>query len=210
MYGAFHPVNIPFPWHTRTCHVVRNLGASMPHWYEVYDSDEVLLVTRRQFIWLCMFSVVLAFVFALGMLFVVGRPTPMYGLASVLIMIGGVGTVYLIRQFNQLRQVVWCVKLSDRRIEGYNYVRQRMRMDWTCIRRIELTRKSVQVIGNLGRTLDVVHRFPDFVALSHRIVEYAEFYEIPVMIEGRPWQELDVHMVYPFIEGDEASLGDPS
>jgi hypothetical protein len=176
----------------------------MSNWFEVYDSDEVLLVTRKKLAKLYAVVMPVSLLMLMAVLFVIARPLPIFLLGGVILAAIVTLNLWMVRQIHQLRQVVWCVKLSDRRVAGYNYARQHTELDWTWVRRVELTSQSILLIGKLGQTLEVPHRFADFSSLSHRIVEYAEFYGVPVYVDGRPWDELDVHSVYPFIEGDEA------
>lgn len=177
----------------------------MSNWYEVYDSDVVLLATRKRFAKLCITSAVATVLTLALLVYLLARPEPyvFMSLGTVSVWLGF--GLWAIRRFHKLRRVVWCIKVSDRRVEGYNFARRRIYMDWTRIRRIDLTSNSIQVVGQFGQILDARHRFPDFTELSHRLVAHAEFYDVPVYIEGRPWQEVDVHDLYPYIEGDEPS-----
>jgi hypothetical protein len=127
-------------------------------------------------------------------------------LAGVLIVASGLLAARLLaRRFGRLRRIVWCVKISDRRIEGYGYNRRKIAFDWLQVHRVELTEAGLTVVGPDSQCIDVPHLFPDFAELSHRIVGHAEFYGVPIFIDGRPWQSLDVYALFPFLADDSSS-----
>ena len=117
-----------------------------------------------------------------------------FGIALWAAVIGGCAI-----RLRRLRRVVWCVKLSDREVVGYDYARRRMRIDWIDAERLELGEHGLAVVGPSPCVLEVPHLFPEFATLSHRMVRYAEFYEIPIFVGGQPWQQLDVYHLYPFL-----------
>lgn len=177
----------------------------MPNWFEVFDNEQVQLLTRRQAakltgicvgIFAC--SVVL---FALGHL----SRLPL-SVAFFLVGVGWIGSVaWLLNRFKQLHKIVWCVKISSRFVAGYDYARRKTALDWTVVERVELDQEGLTVVGPSLNYLQIPHLFTDFATLSHRIVQYAEFYEIPVLINGQLWEEIDVYSLFPFLTDNPSS-----
>jgi hypothetical protein len=175
----------------------------MVDWYEVYDNEQVQLKTRRQVSRLLGVLLVAVGV-SIAILPIVAVHTQSMaaaaGAAGVLVM--GAGLWVGVRTL-RLRCVVWCIKLSFARIVGYDYARRKSVLDWSEVERIELGIDGIAISARPGksgpRMLKVPHLFPDFAKLSHRLVEYAEAHHVPVCIDGRPWQLLDVAALYPFI-----------
>ena len=177
----------------------------MSHWYEVFDDEQVQFVTRKQVATLSFFF--FASVALTGAAFAIGQwdnlPTALTGgfiLLAWLVMIR-----WASRRLRSLRRIMWCLKLSDRRLVGYDYARRKTSLDWTHVERVELVRKGLRIYGPPPCYLEIPTLFPDFATLSHRIVSYAEFYEVPVFVDGQPWQSLDVYALYPFLLDDASS-----
>jgi hypothetical protein len=176
----------------------------MPDWYEVYDDEQVQLRTRQRVGWLST-AAVAALAVGLGSLplAVLFAPAPILAAAAIL---GGILAALSVLgwQVNRLRRVVWCLKLSVHRVVGYDYARRKTELPWPSVERVEVDGGGLLLVGvppPSGPTpaLRVSHLFPDYPTLSHRVVEYAEAHGVPVCIEGRPWQLLDVRVLYPFL-----------
>jgi hypothetical protein len=176
----------------------------MAEWYEVFDNEQVQLETRKRVARLVGVLVVLATA-ALGL-----APVLAHVFDSALIAAGLTGglllglVVWASRVFVQLRSVMWCVKLSVHRVVGYDYARRKSVLPWTDVERVELDDDGLLIAGapregRPGRVLRIPFLFPDFAQLSHRVVEYAEAHGLPVCVDGRPWQFLDLPTVYPFM-----------
>lgn len=182
----------------------------MPDWYEVFDNEQVQFATRQR---VARLVVILAA--SLGL--VVGLvPVMAFYLPSTLLAIGLGGSVLLAisvwasRAFLRLRSVVWCVKLSVHRVVGYDYARRKSTIPWTRVERVDLDAQGLVISeapheGVPGRVLRIPHLFPDYAALSHRVVEYAEAHGLPVCVGGRPWQFLDLPTIYPFMSDVEVA-----
>ncbi|MEM1044005.1 MAG: hypothetical protein AAGI91_15435 [Bacteroidota bacterium] len=176
----------------------------MADWYEVFDNEQVQFDTRK---WVGR----LAGALVVGFGAVIGlTPLLLLWLPSVLLVIGLVSALLTAMvvgasyAFLRLRSVVWCVKLSVHRVVGYDYARRRTVLSWDEIERVELDANSLSIVASPtekrpGRVLRVPHVFADFARLSHRTVEYAESHSLPVCVEGRPWQLLDLEALYPFL-----------
>jgi len=125
---------------------------------------------------------------------------------------------WILQRFGKLRRLVWCIKLSDRHVVGYDYARRKTTLDWLKIERIVLASKGLVIDGpqpvttdgrfTPGASIEIPHLFPDFATLSHRIFEYASLYDIPVFIDGQPWEQLDIYNVFPFLQ-DSPSTSEP-
>jgi len=176
----------------------------MAEWYEVFDNEQVQFETRKRVARLAGILTVLVAA-ALGLVPVLAQV-----LSSTLLAIGLAGglllgtLVWSSRAFIRLRSVMWCVKLSVHRVVGYDYARRKAVLPWTEVERVELDNEGLLIVGapreaRTGRMLRIPYLFPDFPRLSHRVVEYAEAHGLPVCIDGRPWQFLDIRTVYPFM-----------
>lgn len=174
----------------------------MSNWYEVFDNEEVQLVTRNRMIKLIR---VLVVAFAVSVTFILTTSAQPVTRVLTVLVLGCVWfnvSFWIIRKLNQIRRVMWCLKLSDRRIVGYDYARRKTVLDWIHVGRVEVTDQSIMVVGTENTYLEIPHLFPDFSTISHRIVEYAEFYHVPVYINGVPWDQVDVHRLYPSLTDD--------
>ncbi len=176
----------------------------MADWYEVFDNEEVQLDTRKH-VGRLAGALVVGFGAILGLTPLLLLWVPSLVLVTTLVSgslaVMVVGASYA---FLRLRSVVWCVKLSVHRVVGYDYARRKTVLSWAEIERVELDKTSLSIVaapkdGRPSRVLRVPHVFPDFAHLSHRTVEYAEAHGLPVCVEGRPWQLLDVGRLYPFL-----------
>jgi hypothetical protein len=188
----------------------------MSDWYEVFDNEQVQFDTRKRVARLVGVLVVLLGTIAgtipLILLYV---PFPVLALGLVAFAVMGL-LAWASRAFLRLRSVVWCVKLSVHRVVGYDYARRKSVLSWTEVERVELDPAGLVIAqapteGRPGRVLRIPHLFPDFPRLSHRVVEYAEAHGLPVCVDGRPWQLLDLSALYPFMaECAIAGSVDPS
>ncbi len=179
----------------------------MPHWYEVFDNEEVQRLSRKRAAALIALATTL-FVGTLTLLVMnregVVSTTP----AGTLITSSWLAAAWWItRRLRRLRRLVWCVKLSDNRIEGYDYTRRKTVFEWREVERLELTRHGLVVIGPDECSLEIPHLFPEYALLSHRVVQYADAYGIPIFVNGRPWEDLDVYALFPFLEADSSTRG---
>lgn len=188
----------------------------MSDWYEVFDNEQVQFDTRRRVARLVgVLVVVLGTIAGAIPLILLYVPFPVLALGLVGLAVAGL-LGWASRAFLRLRSVVWCVKLSVHRVVGYDYARRKSVLAWTEVERVELDAAGLVIAqapteGRPGRVLRIPHLFPDFPRLSHRVVEYAEAHSLPVCVDGRPWQLLDLSALYPFMaECAIAGSVDPS
>ena len=130
-------------------------------------------------------------------------PLPLVGGVLVVMWLGTVR--WMANRMRRLRRLVWCIKLSEERIVGYDYTRRKAIMDWSRVQRVELTGEGLLLVGPELFAFEIPHLFPDFSVLSHRVVHYAEMNGVPVFIDGQPWQQLDVHQLFPFLAEDSST-----
>lgn len=179
----------------------------MQSWYEVFDNVQVQLMTRRQAAKLTALAAA-AVGLSVSLLLLPQLAAVPFSLVVVVVLAGWVATfVWCARRYRRLRCVVWCVKLSDREIVGYDFARRKTRVDWLDVERVELEKTGLQVVGPDPFRLEISHVFPDFAQLSHRIIHYADFYDIPIHVDGGPWQLLDVYDLFPFLAPTDAARG---
>lgn len=171
----------------------------MSHWYEVFDNEDVQEQAHKQAAHLTVVAatVVLATLVGAALGSEDYLPLPLVGGALAATWLGTAH--WIANRMRKLRRLVWCLKLSDERIVGYDYTRRKVVMDWNRVRRIELTGDGLLVIGPDLFAFEIPHLFPDFADLSHRVVYHAERHHIPVFIDERPWQEVDVYHLFPFL-----------
>ena len=171
----------------------------MSAWYQVFDNVNIQLVTRKQATQLSgLFTAAFGLTFlGIVLVFEAGFPLVLLGIFLPTVWIGVIWLgVYRLRI---LRHTVWCIKLSDREVVGYDYSRRKIKLDWIYVERIEITKKGMLIVGPVPCSLVVPHLFPDFAELSHLVLHYADFYEIPIFVNGEPWQQLDIFDLYPFL-----------
>lgn len=179
----------------------------MSRWYEVFDNEEVQRLARNRRMLLVRGLALVSILTLLLLGYAIGHPAavPVTSLIVAGLWVGA--CLWWIRTDEHLRRIVWCVKISDRHIVGYDYARRKTEIDWVHVRTVRLTPSGLNVESRNGPVIEIPHLFPDFSVLSHRIVEYAELYGAPVCVDRVPWQHIDVHELYPYIEGDETVGG---
>jgi len=179
----------------------RGLGM---HWQEVYDDELVLASIRRRARNHVVALVVCVCVSGIAAATLLSTVWPSPLVAFVLILTWSACGLYAIRRYDRLSRVVWCVRLSATAVTGFNYDRRKTRLTWPTIDVVEIGEAGLELqSGTRGLIIPV--DFPDFSALSHRILELCEPYGVPVFVHGRPWQELDVYKVFPFLAENRAS-----
>ncbi|WP_456426752.1 hypothetical protein [Rhodocaloribacter sp.] len=179
----------------------------MPHWYEVFDNEEVQRLSRKRAAALIALAMTLVAV-TLTLLAMSREGVVPTAPAGVLITSSWLGTAWWItRRLRRLRRLVWCVKLSENRIVGYDYTRSKTTLDWRQVERLELTQDGLVVVGPDECSLEIPHLFPEYAILSHRIVRYADAHGIPIFVNGRPWEDLDVYALFPFLEAGSSTKG---
>lgn len=177
----------------------------MSYWYEVFDNEQVQFATRKQAATITAVLAAMAGVSVAGIAFM-STATVHPVITVVSLIIGWMLTIkWAYRRLQRVRRVMWCVKISDRRIVGYDYSRRQTVLDWMQVKTVELTDTGLVVKGLDNQSLEITHLFPEFAELSHRVAFYADIYDIPVFVDGLPWQNIDVYDVFPFL--DDASYG---
>lgn len=174
-------------------------------WYDVYDNVEVQLLTRRQAAAVTgIVTVVLAVSAAclsLGLAGVLSLPLAVF----VALLVGSAFIWWFVRRIRRLRRIVWCVKISREEVVGYDYGRRKRALEWSKVERVEVDDGSLTIVGPQPVSLEITHLFADFHCVSHRIVHFADRHAIPIFVHGKPWQQIDVYAVYPFLSRDESS-----
>ncbi|SRR5690606_1197040 len=173
-------------------------------WYDVYDNIEVQLVTRKKAAALTGAAIVVlagaVLMIAWGLIQrLPSIPVLVLGLASA----GGF-LWWFTRRIGRLRRIVWCVKLSREEIVGYDYARRRRSIPWRKVERVDIGDSGMTIVGPQPLLLEIAHVFREYPQVSHRVIHYADRYGIPVFINGRPWQHIDVYELFPFLEDDSS------
>ncbi len=177
----------------------------MSAWYEVYDNVDVQLMARKRA------ATMTAVVTLVIMFSITGLAVGLEGSLPLLVVVPLIGGAWLafawwsVLRYRSLRRLVWCIKLSDAEIVGYDYARHKSEVDWRSVVRVEIADSALLIVGSGQVALEISHLFADYADLSHCVVNYAERYGIPVHVDGRPWQQIDVYDVFPFLTADTPS-----
>jgi hypothetical protein len=171
---------------------------TMSAWSEVFDDVEGQRRVRQQIAGQTAGLVLLLALAAAALLYAraVHAPPPVQ--AGVLA-VATVGLGAVLRRLRQLRRAVWCVHVSAEAVVAYDGAGRRVALEWCEVEGVQLHAHGLTVAGPPGRSFDVPHPFPAFAALSHCLVANAEGFGVPVLVGARPWQELDVYALYPFL-----------
>ncbi|NBC17720.1 MAG: hypothetical protein GVY18_10445 [Bacteroidetes bacterium] len=174
--------------------------------YEVFDNDEVHLRTRQQAAHLtdtAAFAVGLTLgVMALGGMQLIS----LLAAGGLIVAIWAGATTWIVVRRRQLQRVAWCVKLSDRQVVSYDYRRKPTTLDWDAVAHVDLDEDGLVLIGPEGPLVSIPALFPEFASLSHAIVRQAEAHDVTIMIDGCPWQQLNIYSLFPFL-ADDSSAG---
>lgn len=178
--------------------------------YEVFDADEVQFNTRQKVTRLSgvVVAAVALTVLTVGMAQSDAVPLPAVGVAVFSIWLAAVW--WISRRLRRLRRVVWCVKLSDGHVVGYDYARRTVSLEWQQVQRVEITDADLRIVGSQACAIYIPSIFPAFAALSHQAVAHAEQHGVPVYLHGRPYEDLDVYALFPFLADDLASRREKS
>lgn len=169
----------------------------MPPRPAVFDADEVQFRMRRRAVRLIRLAAATA-ALTLLLVFLADAGAVAAPVAGVLVCLAWVATVgWTARERRRLRQVVWCLKLSGEGVEGYDYARRRLRLRWEQVRRVELVSGGLRVVGPRPCALDVPMLFPEYVELGHQVAAHAEGRAIPLCIDGRPYEQMDLYSAFP-------------
>jgi hypothetical protein len=179
----------------------------MAAWYEVYDDQDALLDARRRVQRLTRAYGLATLALAVGApLAVLHLPQgPWLAAGAALGLLGG--GLYLLHALRTLHAVTWCIRLS---FHGFvaDFGQRRTAMRWSNVARVEVDDEGLLVVGTdeggAALRLRLPSSFPRYAQLSHRLVEYAEAHRRPIFVDGRPWQLLDLQVLYPFL-GDAVS-----
>ncbi|NNE69502.1 MAG: hypothetical protein HKN29_03965 [Rhodothermales bacterium] len=171
----------------------------MSHWYQVFDDEHVNRVTRAAARRHALGAAALGlFSGAVLVASVMGA----YSIFPAVLVVAGAwgwAGAALYRYWSRIRRQVWCVKISDREVVGYDYRRKRIRIDWIAASSVDVRRDGLLITADNERRLEVPAGFPEFTALSQAVVEQAEFYVVPILIDGAPLNQVELDALFPFL-----------
>lgn len=171
-------------------------------WYDVYDNVEVQLLTRRLAAGSTAIVTIGLMLICAVVAFAIDGQLPASAAAGTVLMTCVVLGYWIYARIQRLRRIVWCIKFSRKHVVGYDYARRRILIPWKEVQRIELGDDSLTIVGKHPLALTVTHHFADYPQVSHRVVHYADRFEIPLFVNGTPWQQLDIYDVFPFLSDD--------
>lgn len=177
----------------------------MPSVNEVYDDEEVQRSARSQLSRLTGVTSAAVALTLLGITAIAAEtlPLPLVVVSLIVLWLGV--ALWTLWHLRRLRRRVWCVRLTDEGIEGYDYARRKLTLAWDHVRRIDVTDDGLTVIGGGPAHFEVPNAFHDYPGLSHRLVHHAEGHHIPLYVDGRPWQQLDVYHLFPMLTDEPFS-----
>ncbi len=174
-------------------------------WYNVYDNVEVQRVTRKQAAAATAIVTVFGAAGLAAVVLGIDGPLPLWVGLGAAVAAWAALTVWMLRRYQRLRRIVWCIKFSDAEVVGYDYARRRITIPWVKVERLEIGGDSLTIVGPQPASLEITHLFAEFAQVSHCIMRYAERHGVPVFVDGRPWQQLDVYDLFPFLSEDASS-----
>lgn len=108
---------------------------------------------------------------------------------------------YVMHRLGRLHARVWRVDLSARRLVAHDAGGHHTSLSWAALDQVDVCDEGLVLSGRaadgLRVRLHVAGTLPEFAALSHRTVEYAEAFRRPVCVDGKPWEALDLDAIYP-------------
>lgn len=105
----------------------------------------------------------------------------------------------------QLSRTVWCVKVLPDSIVAYDCSCRKTTLAWQNIQRVNVTDDALWIGLSPTRSIALSTSFNDFTDLSHHITRHAEAHGIPVCLDGRPVEDLDVYALCPFLSDDSSA-----
>ena len=171
----------------------------MSRWYQVFDDERVNLVTRSAARRHAAGAVALGLVSGVALFASFVSPVSTYAVVTAVTGLWGWAGAALFRTWTRLRRQVWCLKISDREVVGYDYRRHRIRIDWIDAVGVDVNKRGLAIVAADDRRLEVPVRFPSYTDLCHVVLEHAEFYEVPVLIDGAPLASVAARDVFPFL-----------
>lgn len=165
-----------------------------PH---IFDSELVQSTVRERIAQYYSYGII-AIGASLGLLYIASLPgvntVVVLSVTSLLWLLGG---RVVASNISELRNIVWCVKISERGVVGYDYARTRRAVDWEDIDRINLTEDGIQVLSVHAQPLQVPHMFADYHDISHMLMDESEYRGIPLFVNGYPWHQATVYQLIP-------------
>ncbi|MEX0821705.1 MAG: hypothetical protein WD021_06135 [Rhodothermales bacterium] len=174
-------------------------------WYDVYENVDVQRITRSKAAGVTGLVAVVLLVGVIPITLGLEGTIPLWVAVPFALGIWTAYAAWWIRRLEQLRRVVWCVKISREEIAGYDYARRRIIIPWPDVERVEIGESDLTIYGPPATSLEITHLFEDFPEVSHRVIENARRHDLPVFVNGKPWQQLDVYEVFPFLSSDASS-----
>lgn len=182
----------------------------MADWSQVYDDDLALDDARSRVRRLVIGFALLsgALVSAAPLATVVGgaQAHVMAAACGVLLTVSAVVvTVRLAREHRR----IWRVELSVHHAVGHDAVGRRRALPWSGVEAVDVTAGGIVISGldeggHRARLLAPIG-MPDYTALAHRAVEYAEAHGRAVWVDGEPVDAIDLALLDPSLRPTKAA-----
>jgi hypothetical protein len=105
-------------------------------------------------------------------------------------------------QHRRLCRTVWCVKVSEENIVGYDCARRKTTLKWDALQRVDVTDHALVLVRSPYCFFEISTAFFDYPTLSHSILAHAERHDVALCLDGRPLDAIDVYALYPFLTGE--------
>lgn len=165
---------------------------------ETYDCQAIRYYTRKQAAFYTATLFASLTLFPGGAAFLIEHSYPLF---LVVLVVAGccICSGYCLYKIYEFRAMIWGLKLNADQIKAYNYVRQTLDLSWTEITDINVSASGITITGADRQRLVLPESFHNFTEAAHTLVCRAEENNIPVLVEGTPWEVLDVQVLFPFI-----------
>jgi hypothetical protein len=175
-----------------------------PSRYDTFDASEIQFETRRS-VWRLSGLGVAAVTLTVAGLALGRRGLVSTAALTWMLFATWFGCVWIVSwRLRRLRRAVWCVKIGAADVVGYDYARRPIALPWHEVERVDVTDDGLVVVASPYCFFEVPARFPQYAALSHRLVWTAERQGVAVHLDGVPWERLDVYRLYPFLQDPPA------
>lgn len=106
----------------------------------------------------------------------------------------------LIYRMRRIGAVAWRVRLGRSHLTGDTQRRWALTCSWYNLQQIDLSGDKLVITMDNHQKLIIPARFSGYTDLTHAIVTRAESCEVPLFIDGRPWESVTVDDIFPFVQ----------
>lgn len=166
----------------------------------IFDAELVQLKTRRRVLNLTA-SVCVALVLAAGIGLGVKYQAVIHPAVAAVFIFAALGyVIWALDGLQRARSVAWCLKVTDDAIVGYDFSRQRRVIFWKDVASIDVTESALHIHSTRKSSLVIPHLYKEYDALGHILLDYTEYYDVLLTVNGTPMNEINVYQLFPGFE----------